>query len=312
MERTAGLDGEAKGDGATFNVALFAPKEWAINVNPSSIGWAVTTNKSERDKGADSFKVVLLPEQMKKLQHQKSPILSSPCLETGSSTMEGFKKGKPLISLSTPIRACVGKSRPQVLYRAVHEEHPGNGLRSRGFTNIKTDQLSFMLHFHHHLNWKRRDASPFMSTTTDCAQAANVAAWYEREGFQSIEVLVIKADESEWRSQSTIWHVMQTAAKLGLTDVLKKAYCKSEYLIQDYIPASCVTRVRWEEMKADIEAETSEMGQSRKRKRSVFECDRPGDETVLSNERSRKAWGVVETCSRLKQQRYYIQREDLK
>lgn len=235
MGRTAGLDREAKGDGATFNVALFSQKEWDIKVDSSSVGWAVTTKKSERDKGADYFKVVLLPEHMKKLQDRKSSILSSPCLETGSSTMEGLKKGRPLLSLSTPIRACVGKSRPLVLYRAVHEEHPGNGLRSRGFGKIKTDQISFMLHFHHHLNWKRREASPFMSTTTDCAQAANVAAWYEREGFHNIEVLVIKVDETEWPSQSTMWHVMQTAFKLRLTDVLKKAYCKSEYLIQDYI-----------------------------------------------------------------------------
>lgn len=312
MERAAGMCGEAKGNDATFYVAMFAEKECDIRANSFPIGWAFTTKKSERNKGADSFKVVLLPEHMAKLQDRKSPILSSPYLETGSSTTEEFNKGRPLVSLSTPIHACVGKNRPQLLYRVVHDKHPGNGLRSRGFGTVKTDLVSFMMHFHHHLNWKRRDASPFMSTTTDSAKAANIADLYEREGFGNIEVLVIKVDQSEWRSQSTMWNVRETAAKLGLNGVLKKAYHQREYLIEDYIPASCVTRVQWKDMKADIKAETIKMRQSRKRKRSVFESDGPGDETLLSNGRSRGGWGVVETYSRRNQQLYYIRREEFK
>lgn len=301
MERNADLDGKAKESGAAFNVALFAHKEYIIKDDSSTFGWAVTTKKSERNKGFDSFKVVLLPEGMRKLQDRMSSILSSPYLETGNIAVEGFKKGRPLMSsLSTPIHACVGESRPQVLYRAVHEGHPGNGLRSRGFGTIKTDAISFMLHFHHHLNWKRRDASPFMSATTDLAQAGNIAKTYEREGFHNIEILVIKVDESEWRTQSTMWHVMQTAARLGLIDVLRKSYCKSEYLIEDYIPASCVARERWEDMKADFEAETTMKStrtrQSRKRCRSDFESNGSGDETALSGGRPRKVWGVKETA----------------
>lgn len=73
-----------------------------------------------------------------------------------------------------------------------------------------------------------------------------------------------------------------------------------------------MTRYRWEDAKANIKAETCEIGQSRKRKRSVFESDHPGDETVLGNGWSRRVWGVVKTYSRLKQQLYYIRREDLK
>lgn len=295
MERNTGLDGNATENGDAFHVVLFAQKEYDVKKLSSPTAWAVTTKKSERNKGADSFKVVLLPELMRTLQDRKSPILSSSYLETGSITMDGFKKGRPLIRLSTPIYACVDKSRPRVLYRVVHDGHPGNGLRSRGFGTIKTDAISFMLHFHHHLNWKRRDASPFMSTTTNCATAANLAAWYNLQGFNNIEVLVIKVDESEWRSESRIWDVMQTAARLDLIDVLRKPYCKSEYLIEDYIPASCVSRVRWEEMRADIKAETNKMKQSKKRKRSVFESDGPGDEASLGAGRSRRVWGVVET-----------------
>lgn len=296
MEKNADLDGKANEEGAAFYVALFAHKDYAIKEGFSSIGWAVTTKKSERNKGIDSFKVVLLPEPMRELQDQNSPILSSPYLETGSSTMEGFKKGNPIKLLSTPIHACVGKSRPRVLYRAVHDGHPGNGLRSRGFGTIKTDAMSFMLHFHHHLNWKRRDASPFMSTTTNLAQAANVAKTYEREGFHNIEILEIKVDESEWRTQSTMWNVMEIAARLRLIDVQRKAYCKNEYLIEDFIPASCVTRERWKGTKADSEAETTRKRQSSKRNRSNFESDGPEDETALSGGRPRKIWGVKETA----------------
>lgn len=314
MEKTVGTDTEAKGNGATVNVTLFGCDELEIKRSPRFIGWAVKTNTSERNKGACSFKVILLPETIRKLQDQKSPILSSPCLEADSSTLKHLKKGKPLISLSTPIRACVGKSRPRVLYRAVHEDHPGNGLRSRGFGTIKTDHLSFMLHFHNHLNWKRRDASPFMSATTNPAQAATVAAKYERKGFRNIEVLEIKVDETEWPSMSTMWHVRRTAAQLDLTNVLEMPYHESEYLIETYIPASCVTRTRWEDMKSDIEAETKEMEQSRKRKRkrSVFESDGPQDETVPSSGRSRRVWGLVKTYSTLTQQWRYIPRGDLK
>lgn len=290
------MDGKAKEDGAAFWVALFASKDCAIEAKSSWFGWAVTTKKSERNKGADSFKVVLSPEYMRKLEDKKLPILSSPYLETGSNKMEGLKNGRRLISLSsTPLRACVGKGQPQLLYRVVHEDHPGNGLRSRGFGTIKTDGISFMLHFEHHLDWKRRDASPFMSTTTSAAKAANLADRYEWKGCNNIEVLVIKVDENEWQAQSRIWHVRQTAASLGLVDVLLKPYYEDEYLIEDYIPASCVTRVRWEDMKADIKAETMETRQSKKRKRSVFESDDPEDEPVVGKARRKMVWGVVKT-----------------
>lgn len=178
MERTVGSNKKAKKDGATFHVALYAQKEYDIKEDSDSIprvGWAVATKESERNEGADSFKVVLIPEFIRKLQDRNPSILSSPYLETLSSTVEEFKDGKPLTSLNTPIRACVGTSRPKLLYRVVHDEHPGNGLRSRGYGIIKTDQISFMLHFHYHLNWKSRNASPFMSATTDRAKANRIA-----------------------------------------------------------------------------------------------------------------------------------------
>lgn len=293
-------------------VARFWPNEWDITTKWSSVvGWAVTTKKSERKKGADSFKVVLQPECMKKLQDQKSPILSSPYLEADSSTMEEFKKGRPLTgsSMSIPIRACVGKSRPSVLYRVVHDKHPGNGLWSRGFGTIKTDQISFMMHFYYHLNWKCRNASPFMSTTTNPAKAANLANWYEINGFSNIEVLVIKTDESEWRSQSRIWDVTKTATSLCLSGVLWKPYYDEEYLVEDCIGASCVTRIRWEDMKAEIDAETSEMRRSKKRKRSIFESDGSENETVLGGDgQSKRVWGVVRDTCRRQRQPYYIRR----
>lgn len=298
MERSAGLDGKVNDDADTFYVALFVKKECTIEANSSSIGWAVATKISERKdetqgtQGADVFKVVLQPEYMKKLQDEKSPIVSSPYLKTCSNATEEFKKGRLLKSLSYPIHPCVGASRPQLLYRVVHDDHPSNGLQSRGFGSVKCDSISFTLHFDYHLNWKRRNPSPFMSTTSSCAKAANVAAKYERKGFNDIEVLVIKVDESEWRRESTVWHVRQTARELGLTHVLEKPYFdEDEHLIKDYIPASCVTRVGWKEMKADIKAETDKTGQSRKRKRSVFESDGLGDEPVLSDGRGRRSWG---------------------
>lgn len=290
-------------------VAEFSREEWLMPAKwPSFVGWAVTTKKSERKKGADSFKVVLDPELMKKLQDQNSSILSSPYLEAGSSTMEEFKKGRPLSTLFTPIRACVGKSRPRVLYRAVHGEHPGNGLWSRGYGTIKTDQISFMMHFYYHLNWKCRNASPFMSTTTNPAKAANVADFYEGDGFSNIEILVIKTDESEWQSQSRIWNVTKTATSLYLSGVLQKPYYHYEYLIEDCIPVSCVTRIPWEEMKAEIDAETIEARRSKKRKRSVFESDGPENETVLSDGQSKRVWGVVKDTCRRQRQPYYIRR----
>lgn len=307
MEKPTGQDGKAIEHGTIIYVALFSRDEWLNPAKwPSIVGWAVTTKKSERNKGADIFKVVLRPEYMKKLQDQKSSILSSPYLEADSSTMEEFKKGRPLDTLSTPIRACVGKRRPPVLYRVVHDEHPGNGLWSRGYGTIKTDQISFMMHFYYHLNWKCRNASPFMSTTTDPAKAANVADYYEMRGFSNIEVLVIKTDESEWRSQSRIWDVTKTAASLRLSGVLQKPYYDYEYLIEDCIPASCVTRIRWEEMKAEIDAESIEIRRSKKRKRSMFESDNPGNETALSDGRSKWVWGVVKDTCRRQRQPYYI------
>lgn len=313
MDRTASLDGVSKGDDATIYAAKFAEKECDIKVNSFTIGWAVTTTQSERNKGADSFKVVLLPgEHKERLKAQEAPILHSPYLETVITTAEKFKKGRPLLSLSTPIHACVGKSRPRVLYRVVHDQHPGNGLRSRGFGTVGVDAISFMMHFAHHLDWRRRDASPFMSTTINFAKAATIAERNEAKEFKNIEILEIKVDESEWRRQSAIWHVRQTAAKLGLFEMLTKRWCdEHEYLIKDYIPASCVTRFRWEQVKADIKAEATEMRQSRKRKRCAFEPDGRGDGKGLGTGRSKRIWGVVEN-SRREGTIYYTWRDDLK
>lgn len=309
MGRTTGLDEKAKEHGTVINVALFSRDEWFIPAKWSLIvGWAVTTKKSERSKGADSFKVVLRPEYMRKLQDQKSSILSSPYLQANSSTMEEFKKGRPLGSPSVPIRACAGNRRPRVLYRAVHDGHPGKGLCSRGFGTVKTDQLSFMMHFYCHLNWKCRNASPFMSTTRDPARAANVADWYEVNGYSNVEVLVIKVDEGDWRPQSRIWDVKKTATSLGLSGVLNKPYYDYEYLVEDCILESCVTRVRWEEMKAEIDAETSEMERSKKRKRSIFESDGLENETVPSDGQSMRIWGVIKNTRRHGRQTYYIRR----
>lgn len=279
MENTVSTGAEvkgnqAKGNGATVNVTLFGCDELEIKRSPHFKGWAVETKKSERNKGASSFKVILLPEVIRKLQDRESRILFSPRLELGDSKIEDFKWARPLTSLSSPIRACVGKSRPRVLYRAVHDEHRGNGLWARGFGTTKTDQLGFMLQFRHHLIWRCRDASPFMSTTTSFAKAARIAAWYDRKGFSKVKILVIKVDESVWPKQSRIWHVGRVAAKLHLPRRFHSADYDREYLIEDFIPESCVTRVLWEEVKAFIN-ETREMKKIRKRKQSVFESDDP-------------------------------------
>lgn len=311
MERPVGLDELAKADAATFYVARFAEEECKPDENSSPMGWAVATKKSEKDKGVVPFKIVLLPEHMRTLQNGKSPLLSSPYLDPGSNTMK-LKKGRRLESLSTPVRACSEESRPKVLYRVVHAEQPGHGLQSRGYGTVKTDSLSFMIHFIHHLDWKRRDASPFLSTTSEIAKAATLAARYEQKGFKNIEVLVIKVGGNEWPTQSTIWDVRQTAGKLGLSGVLEKPYYDDEYLIEDHIPISCVTRIQWVDMKAAIRAEATETYQSKKRKRSDFEFDGQGGETVLSDRQDRRGWGLVENYSKCKQHCYYTQRIGLK
>lgn len=307
MARTAGPDGDTRGDGATINVVRFAENEWSIKANSPWVGWAVITKNSERKRGADTFKVVVLPEYWRRMQRRKSSILSSPYLGTGWPPWEAYKRGRPLISRYTPVRACVGKRRPPFLYRVVHDEHPGNGLWSRGFGTVKTDELSFMLHFDRHLKWRCRNPSPFMSTTTVPAKAANVADWYERHGFTNIQILMIKVDESKWPPHSRIWNVRKTAARLFLETVLCKPYYHHEYLIENCIPAPCVTRIRWEEMKADIDAGISAMRKSRKRKRSILGSDRPGDETVLSDGRSIRAWNVMKNPSRQRGTPYYYQ-----
>lgn len=310
MEKHVGLDELAKADAATFYVARFAKEECKPDENPSPMGWAVATKKSEKDKGVVPFKIVLMPEHMRTLQDGKSPLLSSPYLNPGSNTMN-LKKGRRLESLSIPVHACVGEGRPQVLYRVVHAEHPGHGLQSRGYGTVKTDSLSFMIHFSNHLDWKRRDASPFLSTTSEIAKAATLAAVYERKGFQNIEVLLIKVGRSEWPTHSTIWDVRQTADELGLSDVHKKPYYDHEYLIEDHIPISCVSRIKWEDMRAGIRAEATETCQTKKRKRSDFESDGQGGETVLSDGQDQRSWGLVENYTKVKRHCYYTQRGGL-
>ncbi|KAJ0109793.1 hypothetical protein J7T55_004343 [Diaporthe amygdali] len=282
MDRSTGHDGEIKGDSVTF-VALFDQEVYAIEANSPVNGWVVDTKQSEKKKGANAFKIILRPGHLANLQNRRATILSSTYLHTGNSNLTQFKKGKPLITLFHPIRACIGKSRPNVLYRAVHDCHPGNGLYSRGFGTVKNDPMSFMEHFCRHLNWKRRDPSPFMSTTSHLSKAVNVARWYERNGFSGIEVLVIKMDK-EWREQSKVWKVNDILATLGRSAMRKASAFEHEYLIEEYIPASCVSRLQWEKVKGNIRAQQIKGEPGKKRKRSLFESDGREGESELGNE----------------------------
>ncbi|KAK2599430.1 hypothetical protein N8I77_011184 [Diaporthe amygdali] len=282
MDKSTGHDGETKGDGVTF-VAVFGQKPCAIQENTSSNGWLVNTKQSEKKKGANAFKIILKPEHLKRLQKWKSTIISSTYLDTDSGKLKQLKEGKPLLTLFHPIRACVGKRRPKVLYRAVHDCHPGNGLYSRGFGIAKNDPMSFMEHFFRHLKWKRRDPSPFMSTTSHLSKAVNVARWYERNGFSGIEVLVIKIDK-EWREQSKVWKVNDILATLGHSAMRKASAFEHEYLIEEYIPASCVSRLQWEKVKGDIRSQENKGEPGKKRKRSLFESNGREGESELGNE----------------------------
>ncbi|POS71460.1 hypothetical protein DHEL01_v210144 [Diaporthe helianthi] len=295
MEWYAGLDATPHTDPATMYVAVFTEEVFTIEADLSSIGWAVKTKK--KAQGAGSFRIIITPAPMnyewwRRHSTNLKNVYDPPCLEFFNSWRDEIftkhTKGRALKPRSAAIRACVGKKRPKLLYRVVHDGHPGDGLQSRGYPyDIKTDPLTFTLHFHHHLIWQHRDPSPFMSTTTEPSKAASVAFRYRKEHFKNIEILIIQVDERGWPSGSRMWDVKETAAALGLHGQLKRPFFNDEYLIENEIPQEFVTRLSLDDMRADIDAATCKclMDRPRKRKRAVSGSGGPEDGTGASDGR---------------------------
>ncbi|KAG8170188.1 hypothetical protein KVR01_000933 [Diaporthe batatas] len=324
----AGLAGCFRVDGdpgkrATFYVAAFTEKACEFKVDVSSIGWVFKS----KSKAHSPLRIVITPNPENDGWRQIHDTANVPCppnLEFSNSwddrVFKTYKWGRALKLLPAIIHPCEDESRPELLYRAVHDEHPGSGLESRGSLHgKKTDPLNFMLQFDHHLNWKCRDASPFMSTTTKLCKAATIASRYQRKGFKNIEILVIQGGERYWPSKSRMWHVKETAEALGLVDVLSHPWFDDhEYLIEDYIPEAYVTRLRWEDMKADIDAETRLIDHFKKRKLGVSKSSGSEDETLVGDgltvTRPQILWGLIEKrshfSSRNKPKYYYEDRED--
>ncbi|KAK3688681.1 heterokaryon incompatibility protein-domain-containing protein [Podospora appendiculata] len=149
---------------------------------------------------------------------QGSPNLQEICLKYSipsdalilQSTFCGFVKGRPLKEVATTIKTAGGAQRPTIVYRAVHDGHPFESVKARGFGKRETDPLYFQWMLQRHLVWNCRDESPFMSVTNNYKRALVMAANYAMRSRTGVRIWKIQTDGpgDSWDDQSQrMWHV---------------------------------------------------------------------------------------------------------
>lgn len=94
------------------------------------------------------------------------------------------------------VRTCEKERLPRFLYRAIHSGYAGNGLNARGMNFVRPDAIDFQIHLENHLDWRNKNLSPFVSTTSDSREAKTGARSSRRRVsrasnlFRSIPIIV--------------------------------------------------------------------------------------------------------------------------
>lgn len=235
-------------------VARFAEQACLYWNHPDVLLWAVKTGASVKAEGGGSFRFWADPSFILKLFKQGSHLLSDFRVDKEFNTKRGFCIGRPLASLHTTIPLCIGNACPKILWRVVHNGHPSQGTVARGFGKTKTTALTFQLQLQRHLSWKCRDPSPFMSSTNDYAKVVRMCACYEARGMTGIEILEINTTGEEWNAESRIWEVQELLRRFRLLILQRKMYLMNEFLIENRIPSTRVTRrIDWDGVKGTLD-----------------------------------------------------------
>ncbi|KAM7193669.1 hypothetical protein V8F20_008306 [Naviculisporaceae sp. PSN 640] len=163
------------------------------------------------------------------------------------SRSTGFVKARALRQVAMYIQTCGsaegdGPYRPEFVYRAVHDGQPHGGIKARGYgiAGREPDPFYFQIFLQHHLAWRSRQLSPFMSVTNSLEKAVRICAYYYARGMSGIRILKIRTSGPGWKHwDMKMWDVEDLVAKFRLT---KHWYFENEWVIENEIPASAVLK----------------------------------------------------------------------
>lgn len=127
-------------------------------------------------------------------------------------------------------------------YRVVHAAHPSRGICARGYGKVKANPLTFQIHLQKHLHWGYRGEGPFMSASSSLERARFVGAIYKERKHTGIEILTIDTTGPEWE-HTKLYHVRALLKRFKLPILNCKKYFDEEYIIQDKIPETRLTRM---------------------------------------------------------------------
>ncbi|KAI0136529.1 hypothetical protein BJ170DRAFT_15776 [Xylariales sp. AK1849] len=207
---------------------------------PGAKAWLVQS-KIDKDK---PYRLWTDAEYLKELREQYP---SAPS-EIYRARNCGFSKGRALIEKATAIETAGGQGRPSKLYRVIFRGQPHGGIKPRG--EIGTCPIFFQVDAQRHFNWHSRYASPFMSATRSIFQAIKIAAWYEAEGYEGIEIVCFDSTGHGWDHQKQrLWKATSLVNSLQLRKRARSIAGPDEYLLEHSIPAEHIRRKEWDQYK---------------------------------------------------------------
>ncbi|WQF83310.1 hypothetical protein CDEST_08324 [Colletotrichum destructivum] len=232
-----------------FTVAQYEPRVQKIAEHDSEdiIGWVTKNN------------AVCMPRVLRvKHEFYEAIIADFPNYQSliNTSRNNGAVNGIALVSSSCKVRTVGGRFRPKMLYRAIHGDQPGKGIRSR--LGRGSDPIFLQLHLQKHLCWRCREPSPFLSATDNWNKAMRMASGYAARNLPDVEIIVFQTSGPAWNHDvQRLWCVRSLIRHLGLVDI-DRPYFDHEYLVEGSIPEESIVLRR----KAP-EADTAYMRQAR-------------------------------------------------
>lgn len=156
----------------------------------------------------------------------------------GTSRITGVVNGIALVSSSCTVRTVGKRFRPKFLYRVIHGNQPGKGIRSR--LGRGSDPIFLQLHLQKHLRWRCREPSPFLSATDDWDKAMRIASKYAVRNLPDVEIIVFHTSGPAWNHDvQRLWRATSLIRRLGLIGI-DRPYFANEYLVEESIPEESI------------------------------------------------------------------------
>jgi len=138
---------------------------------------------------------------------------------------------------SVEVRHCDPTSVPAELWRAIREDHPGQGLTARaysaGYLGMELTRTNFQLLVECHFQWHSRVPSPFLSATPQRERAARLCREWIAEGWKDVRLVRIDSNGMVRDDHRKMWKATDLCHHFSLE---YRSHYEDEFLIHGHIP----------------------------------------------------------------------------